>query len=148
MNLYAFDENKNKTDISGKVTDTGWITLSMPTTKNLVMFGPISYRKIGNKVTVTGIIDKIQSVSGQIVFRTIATMPDGYRPKLGCQTMLGCTWVYPYSTNKNAMGINYLSIQSDGQVTVYSALADNTLDDSSEVDLTLNDVFEVSYLVD
>lgn len=128
--------------------DTGWLTLSMPTTKNLVTFGPIYYRKIGNRVTVTGIINKIQSVSGQILFRTITVMPDGYRPKYGVETTLGCKWVYPYVTSQNAMGINYLRIRSDGQVTVYSALADNTLSDSTDVDLTLNAVFEVSYLVD
>ncbi|WP_252251313.1 pyocin knob domain-containing protein [Clostridium sp. VAP52] len=59
------------------VDDTGW--LDLPLNSGITNYDNCMYRKIGNKVTLTGRAKGISGTSG-----SIGTLPSGYRPSKAC----------------------------------------------------------------
>jgi len=95
-------------DSSGIVTmpqnDSGWITptLNSPYTHFSSPYGDVQYRKIGNIVSVQGLVNGNSASNGSTIF----TLPSGYRPSL--RLIFACA-------NQNT-SITRLDVDTDGDV--------------------------------
>ena len=84
--------------------DSGWITptLNSPYTHFSSPYGDVQYRKIGNIVSVQGLVNGNSASNGSTIF----TLPSGYRPSL--RLIFACA-------NQNT-SITRLDVDTDGDV--------------------------------
>lgn len=91
MNLYAFDENKNKVDISNYATESEWTNLIADNTTvtddagNKVKISYLRVRKIGKIVEVNGFASvTLAKASGKFDGLNICRLPTQFKPYSQC----------------------------------------------------------------
>lgn len=91
MSLYAFDENKNKTEISNYVTESEWTNLIADNTTvtddagNKVKISYLRVRKIGKIVEVNGFASvTLAKASGKFDGLNICSLPTQFKPYSQC----------------------------------------------------------------
>lgn len=115
--LKSGDDYYNEDDIVGN--DTGWITLSL--NSGITAVDSLQYRRIGSIVMITGRISLTWNGKNN---KTIATLPDGYRPaktKYSFFPVIGSLISRGYINPEGQVVLEWIRKLSDGSIYTSNA---------------------------